>query len=407
MQRDNQVKDHQVKDNQVLIASSAIVDIVTFCNSPDYLDLPSSGLNLYTSQRVILKSFYAGSRGNENLSLDEEEKKWLCANCEVHEMSQTINKIAKQRLPFKELCVVAGRRGSKDTLSFIIAIYELYKLIVVNGGNPHGFYRVDLGEEISVSIVTTSMRNNDAFFGRLKKTIKNAPFFKRLVFQITGTKLSMATSCGGKVCVECGHSNPDFLRGTHAVCVVFNELGYYDNKCGKVTGTEFYEALRPSIDYFEAKGDGRMVEISSSAPKNGKLYEVFNNSKSDDSILSFRLPTWVLNPEVSYNSPVLEEVKRRSPAMFAVEFGAEWPETSFKSDETSITIPATNEDELLIVKVGSEERPASDEDIEYIQKLLVKCRESNAGCLVTHHAVSFEVIKKSAISKIVAFPDKD
>ena len=49
-----------------------IVDIVTFCNDSRYLDLPNNNFHLWISQRTILKAFYSGTRGNENLKLTKK-----------------------------------------------------------------------------------------------------------------------------------------------------------------------------------------------------------------------------------------------------------------------------------------------------------------------------------------------
>ena len=53
-----------------------IVDIIEFADGEEFLDLPNSNFNLWISQRVILKCFYMGTRGNENLKLTKEE--WEC-----------------------------------------------------------------------------------------------------------------------------------------------------------------------------------------------------------------------------------------------------------------------------------------------------------------------------------------
>ena len=63
-----------------------IVDVITFCNDPNYLDLPNNGLNLWMSQKVILKCFYKNTKGNENLKLTKDEWQWLYDNEEDEEL---------------------------------------------------------------------------------------------------------------------------------------------------------------------------------------------------------------------------------------------------------------------------------------------------------------------------------
>ena len=63
-----------------------IVDIITFCDSKEYLNLPKSNFELWLAQRVILKTFYMGTRGNENLKLTKEEWEWLYKHAEPEEL---------------------------------------------------------------------------------------------------------------------------------------------------------------------------------------------------------------------------------------------------------------------------------------------------------------------------------
>jgi len=55
------------------------------------------------------------------------------------------------------------------------------------------------------------------------------------------------------------------------------------------------------------------------------------------------------------------------------------------------------EGKFLLVKVGTDSRPATGEDIKEIENKLVDLlEENNVNCLafVTHHAVEFEIIGK-------------
>jgi hypothetical protein len=58
---------------------------------------------------------------------------------------------------------------------------------------------------------------------------------------------------------------------------------------------------------------------------------------------------------------------------------------------------------LLIVKVGSDERPASVEDLAGIREQFVGALNDFEGCfsvLFTHHAVNFEAISMEGLSYI-------
>ena len=70
----------QLEPKTEIVQSAEIVDIITFCDDPRFLNLPNNGLNLWLPQRIMLKCFYIGSIGNEKLELTQEDWDWLYAN---------------------------------------------------------------------------------------------------------------------------------------------------------------------------------------------------------------------------------------------------------------------------------------------------------------------------------------
>ena len=69
----SQIKNDIENDTNDLGKKKYIPDIITFCNSPDYLNLLERGIVLRPFQEIILKIFYRGSVGNENIVLTKEE----------------------------------------------------------------------------------------------------------------------------------------------------------------------------------------------------------------------------------------------------------------------------------------------------------------------------------------------
>lgn len=85
-------------------------DIMEFCYSKKYLNLKNidrigAGVTLYPLQQIILKCFYRGQPGNENLKLDKDELQYLIDN----KMDDILNKYHTDA-NFRELILVAGRR---------------------------------------------------------------------------------------------------------------------------------------------------------------------------------------------------------------------------------------------------------------------------------------------------------
>ena len=278
-----------------------ITDIMTFCNGKKYLDLPGSRLKLYLSQKVILKAFYMGTRGNENLKLSQEEWEWLYKNennedrdgvvyeKNIKEVIEKLLRKEKEGFKFNELHLVLGRRGTKTLMASIISAYEVYKLLVINNGDPHGFYGLPDDDEITVINVALSQQQAGRLFGQIQARLRNAPFFKGRVSKETTSEIRLFTnkdlekrkrgtvlSVPGSIMILCGHSNPDTLRGYNAILILFDELAHYDEG-GKVTGKKFYDALKPSLSQFFGHGDGRLVEISSPNMMDGIFYDIFKS----------------------------------------------------------------------------------------------------------------------------------
>ena len=330
--------------------NNSIVDIITFCESPDYLDLPSSNFIMWLPQKIILKSFYMGTRGNENIKLSQEEWKWLYDNSKneerdgiiyeknVNEVVEKLLKKEKEGFNFTELHLCVGRRGTKSIISSIISAYEAYKLLTIGNGDPHKFYGIPNGEDIHIINVALSQDQAGTLFSMIRQRLMDAPFFRNRIQNATTTEMRLYTDndirkkksqekkgsaleVKGSVVILCGHSNPDTLRGKSAILILFDELAFYDES-GKTPGSAFYNALEPSIKKFKQFGDARLVEISSPNTAVGIFFDLFKNAKTSNHILSFQLPTWCVNKDIPYEA--LSDERKRNPENFAIEFGAQW-----------------------------------------------------------------------------------
>jgi hypothetical protein len=317
-----------------------IVDIMTFCNDPDLLNLPGNNMNLFLSQKVVLKCLYMGSRGNRNVKLTQEELQWLHDKKQKNVLEMIEKKNRGEKFRVSELILVLGRRSSKTVLASIISVYEVYKLLMVGNGDPYDFYGIPYDHEIAVLNVATSRKQAGRLFAEIKARIRNCRFFDdRIVKPPTSEEIRVCTDIDlkkisdqsitipvtGSVVIVCGHSNPDSLRGYTTICLLFDELAFYD-EAEKVSGTQFYEALAPSVSDFSHKGDGIIVEISTPGPKTGIFYKLWKSSLEISGMLSFKMATWDFNPKRPYDDPELTKFRKLDAAGFEVEFGAEWPE---------------------------------------------------------------------------------
>ena len=316
-----------------------IVDIETFCDSSDYLDLPHNNAELYKSQRIVLKCLYMGSRGNEHVKLTPDEMQWLYDKKQTNALKMLERRDKGEKFRISELVLVIGRRGSKTFIASIISAYELYKILNVGGGDPYKFYGIATGQEIAIMNVATSRKQAGRLFFAIKNRIRGCRVFNGRIANVTNDEIRIYTDddlaklnnpslnvpVEGSVVVVCGHSNPDSLRGYSIICLLFDELAYYD-EAEKVSGTEFYNALAPSVGDFSNQNDGLIIEISTPGPKTGIFYKLWDNSSKIPNMMSFQVPTWEFNPKKPYDDPELVKFRTMDPDAFDVEFGAQWPE---------------------------------------------------------------------------------
>ncbi len=89
-------------------------DIIQFCDSKKYLNLLGHGIKLFPMQRIILKTFYRKQRGNEYLSLTEDELHLM----KKYKLNNAIEKYYSDSL-FKELVLVLGRRCLSEDSTMI------------------------------------------------------------------------------------------------------------------------------------------------------------------------------------------------------------------------------------------------------------------------------------------------
>jgi hypothetical protein len=220
--------------------ANGLVDIITFCESPQLLNLPGNNFDLYIGQKIVLKGFYIGSLGNENLKITDEEWQWLYERENVYETRLLIEKLKRQErtkgtpdfVRFQELTLVLGRRSSKTALTSIIAAYEAYKVLTIGNGDPHTYYNIPFDKKIAIINVATAKKQAAELWDEIKARIRNSPFFAGRIEGDVADEINLFTArdmrkreegignldIEGSVIMRCGHSNPKSLRGGAVIC---------------------------------------------------------------------------------------------------------------------------------------------------------------------------------------------
>jgi hypothetical protein len=347
-----------------------VVDIITFCEHPKYLNFlgQTPQMILWPMQKIVLKLFYRGTRGNEHVQLTDEEiqilknitkNEDLDYNPKFGGFNQVLEKYYRRETIFTVLELVMGRRSSKTLMVSIIAAYEAYKLLELK--NPHAFYNMSPDKPIYIiNVAVSEQQALDPLFVEIESRIARAPYFadkhspaskKGVLYLLTDNdkainaqriKDGIDIMLDGSVVLLSGHSNSRSLRGKAAICILYDEFAHFQNTSGQSSGDAVFEALTPSTKQFGT--DGKVVLLSDPKGKDGMFWRLFEMSQErelnqdggvimknglpilkHDNILSIQLPTWCMNPNKEFSKEKLtKEEKAKDPIAYLTSWGAKF-----------------------------------------------------------------------------------
>jgi hypothetical protein len=168
----------EMKDNN---CGKKIPDIITFCESEEWLGLPFHPTNPimpYPVQKIMLKAFYRGTIGNENIELTPEEiKKCEELGLNDDDRGDVLGKYEAGEL-FTELVLVWGRRAGKDFCVAIIALYEAMKLLESPGGDPYSIYELSSANTINILTIANAKDQAKLAFEEIKSKLLYSKYFE-------------------------------------------------------------------------------------------------------------------------------------------------------------------------------------------------------------------------------------
>jgi hypothetical protein len=344
---------------------SGIPSIIDFVESPEYLGLPHydpTPVNLYPLQKIVLKIFYRGSIGNEDLKLTKEELDIVqdCGlNCDDN--GDLKEKFDNGSL-FRELILVWGRRSGKDFVISILALYEAMKLLEAPKGDPYSLYNLGPGAPFTILTVANSSTQAQILFREIKDKMLRSPYFANKISSsgMNQDSISLLTPVDkirneefkkrglpyspGSVEIRCGHSNSDTLAGIGCFCLLLDEIGLYKQTAGASGGDAIFRTLTPAVatyvrkenvkddngnDVIDDDGnvvqkdmyDGKIICISSPRSKEGIFYELYRHSPDVKHRLMCRMPTWKVN--INHTEESLHNLfPEMTEEEFSMEFGA-------------------------------------------------------------------------------------
>lgn len=401
MAKDKQSIGDLIDELQFEINSSVgqvgIPDIITFVESEEWLGLPfhpTNPINLFPAQKLMLKAFYRGSIGNENLQLTELELRMLDDLGLVDDYHGNVLDKYNNGEIFRELILVWGRRSGKDFITSIIALYEAMKLLECPGGDPYAMYGLSSATPINILTVANSKSQSNIAFSEIREKLLISPYFqdKYLSEGISQGSIYLLTPKDkednkafkekgmplkkGSIGIVVGHSNSDTLLGMGCIVLILDEVASYKTTGGSSSGDRIYAALTPTVQTYVRKEyelnedgtpvlnehkqpiitkrtyDGKVISISSPRAKEGKFYELFESAPQVSTRLAMRVPTWGVNPYHTRES-LRNDNHSMSEGEFNMEYGADFSGTGLESFFTEEQVKPCFSNNIKDVGMGS------------------------------------------------------
>lgn len=268
-------------------------------------------VTLFPQQKAILRAFY-----NEPLTDQDEDilRGWLGVASDGDVRTNWVK--GRQ---YTGLVVEAGRRGSKSALASIITLYELYNLLLLP--NPGSYYDLLPSEPIALFLFSQSQEQaNETLFGKLRGWCAYSDYFSTLesskVLEVLREEIRSPEKNIG---VYSKHTNSPALVGYSLKMILLDEVARFTTtEEGKNVGDELWDNVGNGVSTF---GDeGKKVAISSAWCKGDNIQKLWELSKEDASILSFRLRTWDLNPNMTRSNPIIASAYAKNASKARLEY---------------------------------------------------------------------------------------
>lgn len=209
-----------------------------------------------------------------------------------------------------------GRRSGKTLMAAVTAVYagcmlaEVYKSFLRTGER---FY--------IVSIANTQEQSRIALQG-VKDLINASVILKPLITRETADTLELSNGCIFRAMPTSSRGG----RGMACPLIIFDEIAHSLDSESNAGGGSLYQALSPSTAQFGKLG--KILMLSSPWIQSGIFWELYQqaNSKKFSHMQVRQEPSWVMNPTLT--KEFLEQEKARDPELFAVEYGANFSQSS-------------------------------------------------------------------------------
>ncbi len=241
--------------------------------------------------KAILKAAYA-------LPLTAQERAYFQAVAEREPPTK----------PVREVWIIAGRRGGKDSVASVIA------------GQAAAFFdpkgKLRGGERAVVMCLAVDREQSRIVLDYIRSYFTDIPYLRQMVQREVRDGLQLENGVDIVVATNSYRS----VRGRSVICTIFDEVAFWRSENSAAPDIETYHAITPGLATLPGS---MLVGISSPHKKSGLLYDKWREHYGrDGDVLVVRAPSMTLNPTLDQR--IIDEAMERDPAVARAEWMAEW-----------------------------------------------------------------------------------
>jgi hypothetical protein len=210
----------------------------------------------------------------------------------------------------KELFVVGGRRGGKDSVVSLVACFVSV------------FFQASLaqlrpGEKATVSCVACDRDQSRIILNYVRSYFDLIPPLRNMVTRRTASGLELEND----VSIEVATNSFRAVRGRSFLLSVLDECAFYADENSASPDTELYNAIKPGLATLPG---AMLIGISTPHRKSGLLFSKWKKhfGENDDNVLVIQASTETLNPTI--DREFVQQFYDADPQVAAAEWGAQW-----------------------------------------------------------------------------------
>jgi hypothetical protein len=250
--------------------------------------------------RTFLRAMFAVPMSDEDMAL----------------YTRCTGRTAPPAQPFREVCLVIGRRGGKSRMLALIACY----LATFRSYDEY----LAPGEVAVVAVIAASRAQARSIFQYLDGLLRAVPALDAMLKNEKGKDLystSEVLALNNRVRIEIHTSSFRVTRGYTFAAVLADETAFWRDESSANPDVEIFRALRPGLATIPG---AILLNASSPYRKAGVLFTTFRRffGKNDGRVLVWQASTLTMNP--SLDPTIIEEAYEDDAESASAEYGAQF-----------------------------------------------------------------------------------